>query len=144
MKSVLLSYSGSIHSAIVPCLSCRYTEPQFANAHLMPSVRGSINFNEVRICNSCPLQWTVTISCPLETKPGTCHKGCTFVHLFWHKTQQYKSRPWENQQSAYAKTKAQISFAVTAKLISTFVFATQIVQFLYFLKTKFPVTSHLL
>ena len=30
----------------------------------------------------------------------------------------------ENQHSAYAKTKAQISFAVTAKLISAFVFAT--------------------
>ena len=29
---------------------------------------------------------------------------------------------------AYAKIKAQISFAVTAKLISTFVFPTQIVQ----------------
>ena len=33
--------------------------------------------------------------------------------------------------SAYAKTKAQISSAVTAKLISAFVYATQIVQFLY-------------
>ena len=30
---------------------------------------------------------------------------------------------WENQQFAYAKTKTQISFAVTAKLISVFVFA---------------------
>ena len=30
----------------------------------------------------------------------------------------------------YAKTKADISFAVTAKLNSTFVFATRIVQFL--------------
>ena len=39
---------------------------------------------------------------------------------------------------------AQISFAVAAKLISTFVFATRIVQFLYFLNTKFPVSSHLL
>ena len=33
-----------------------------------------------------------------------------------------------------AKTKAQISFAVTAKLISTFVFATRIVQFLLYPK----------
>ena len=32
---------------------------------------------------------------------------------------------------AWAKTKAQISFAVTAKLISVFVFATRIVQRLY-------------
>ena len=30
---------------------------------------------------------------------------------------------------AYAKTKTQISFAVTAKLISAFVFASQIVQY---------------
>ena len=31
---------------------------------------------------------------------------------------------WENQHFAYAKTKTQISFAVTAKLISAFVFPT--------------------
>ena len=42
------------------------------------------------------------------------------------------------------KTKAQISFAVTAKLISAFVFATWIVQFLYFLNSKFPASGHLL
>ena len=35
---------------------------------------------------------------------------------------------WENQRTAYAKTKTQISFAVTAKLISAFVFASWIVQ----------------
>ena len=45
---------------------------------------------------------------------------------------------------AYAKTKAQISFAVTAKLISAFVFATRIVQSLHFLNTKFQASSHLL
>ena len=45
---------------------------------------------------------------------------------------------------AYAKTKTQISFAVTAKLISAFVFATRIVQSLYFLNTKFQASSHLL
>ena len=44
---------------------------------------------------------------------------------------------------AYAKTKTQISFAVTAKLISAFVFATGIVQSLYFLNTKFQASSHL-
>ena len=51
---------------------------------------------------------------------------------------------WENQHSAYAKTKAQNSFAVTAKLINAFVFATWIEQFLYFLNPRFPVPSHLL
>ena len=45
---------------------------------------------------------------------------------------------------AYAKTKTQISFAVTAKLISAFVFATRIVQSLYFLNPKFHASSHLL
>ena len=39
------------------------------------------------------------------------------------------------------KTKTQISFAV---LISAFVFATWIVQFLYFLNPKFPASNHLL
>ena len=38
----------------------------------------------------------------------------------------------------------QISFAVTAKLISVFVFATRIVQSLYFLNPKFQASSHLL
>ena len=51
---------------------------------------------------------------------------------------------WENQQFAYAKTKAQISFAVTAKLISAFVFATWIVHFLFFLNPKFQASSLLL
>ena len=45
---------------------------------------------------------------------------------------------------AYAKTKTQISFAVTAKLISAFVSATRIVQSLYFLNPKFQASSHLL
>ena len=42
-----------------------------------------------------------------------------------------------SEHFAYAKTKAQISFTVTAKLISVFVFATRIVQFLYFLNPTF-------
>ena len=45
---------------------------------------------------------------------------------------------------AYAKTKTQISFAVTAKLISAFVFATWIVQSLFYLNPKFQASSHLL
>ena len=51
---------------------------------------------------------------------------------------------YENQLFAYAKTKTQISFAVTAKLISAFVFAIRIVQFLYYLNPKFQASSHLL
>ena len=42
------------------------------------------------------------------------------------------------------KIKTQISFAITAKLISTFVFATRIVQSVYFLNPKFQAFSHLL
>ena len=37
----------------------------------------------------------------------------------------------------------QISFVVTAKPISAFIFATLIVEFLYFLYTKFQASSHL-
>ena len=45
---------------------------------------------------------------------------------------------------AHAKTKTQISFAVTAKLISAFVFATRIVQSLYYLNPKSHATNRLL
>ena len=45
---------------------------------------------------------------------------------------------------AYAKTKTQISLAVTAKLIIAFAFAIQIVQSLYYLHPKFQASSHLL
>ena len=44
----------------------------------------------------------------------------------------------------YAKTKTQISCAVTAQLISAFVFALRIVQSLYFLNPKFKASSYLL
>ena len=50
----------------------------------------------------------------------------------------------ENRLFANAKTKTQISFTVTAKLISAFVFPTQKVQFLYFPNPKFQASSHLL
>ena len=50
----------------------------------------------------------------------------------------------EKTKFCICKTKEQISFAITAKLISAFVFATRIVQFLYFINPKFPASSHLL
>ena len=43
---------------------------------------------------------------------------------------------------AYAKTKTQISFTETTKLISAFVFATQIEQSLFYLNTKFQASSY--
>ena len=49
-----------------------------------------------------------------------------------------------NRFFACAKTKTQISCAVTAKLISAFVFARRIVQSLLFLNTKFQASSHFL
>ena len=45
---------------------------------------------------------------------------------------------------AYAKTKTQISCAVTAQLISAFVFAIWIVQTLFYQNPKFQASSHLL
>ena len=42
------------------------------------------------------------------------------------------------------KTKTHISFAITAQLISAFVFAIRIVQSLYYLNPKFQASSHLL
>ena len=51
---------------------------------------------------------------------------------------------WENRLFAYAKTKTQISCAVTAQLIITFAFAIRIVQSFYYLNLKFQVNSHLL
>ena len=44
----------------------------------------------------------------------------------------------------YAKTKTQISCAVSAQLISAFVFAIRIVQSLYYLNPKFQASGHLL
>ena len=43
----------------------------------------------------------------------------------------------ENQQYDYAKLKAQISYAVTAQLISTVDFVTLILQFLSYIIPKF-------
>ena len=45
---------------------------------------------------------------------------------------------------AYEKTKPQISCAVTAQLISAFVFATQVAQPIDFLNLKFQASRHLL
>ena len=43
---------------------------------------------------------------------------------------------------ACAKTKTQVSCAVTAQLISAFVFATWIIKFLFFLNPKFQASFH--
>ena len=53
----------------------------------------------------------------------------------------YMSHIMRNRIFAYAKSKAQISFAVTAKLFRAFVFAAGIVLFLFFLNPKFQASS---
>ena len=53
------------------------------------------------------------------------------------KSKNYLSRVMRKPDFAEAKTMAQISLTITAKLISAFVFATRIVQFLYFLDPNF-------
>ena len=58
-------------------------------------------------------------------------------------TMAYEPPRQKNQQFAYAKTKVQISFAVTLKLISAYVFATRKVQTLFFLNPKLQASSHL-
>ena len=70
----------------------------------------------------------------------------TSIHsLCFEQNKKYNmSHPMGNQQSGYAKTKTQISFAVTAKLISPFVFDTRIVRFLFFLNSKFQASNSFL
>ena len=66
-----------------------------------------------------------------------------FVAFILCKVKRNWAASWENRLFAYAKTKTQISFAVTAKLISAFVFVTRIVQSLYFLNPKFHASRNL-
>ena len=59
--------------------------------------------------------------------------------LSWQNIKAKTSRVVRNRLFTYAKTKA-----VTAQLISAFIFATRIVQSLCFLNPKFQASSHLL
>ena len=70
-------------------------------------------------------------------KIGFILLGLIYAFMIW-------ASSWENRLFAYPKTKTQISFAVTAKLISAFVFAIRIVQSLYILNPKFQASSYLL
>ena len=67
-----------------------------------------------------------------------CERVVIFLFVFLYK------ELFLGRDSHYAKTKTQISFAVTAKLFSDFVFAVRIVQFLFHLNKKFQASSHLL
>ena len=68
----------------------------------------------------------------------------SFLKWFPHFPADQWAVSWENQIFTNAKTNAQISCAVTAQLISTFVFATWTAQFLLYLYTKFQNSSFLL
>ena len=94
------------------------------------------------------------IAC-FKSDPATAYKNtkatdqqsehpCSLILAFVDGFLDNMSRVVRKPAFAYAKTKTQISFAVTAKLISAFVFATRIVQSLYFLNPKFQASSHLL
>ena len=75
----------------------------------------------------------------------TCMSLFHYILLFTKKKNDAFEPPHGKTNNLHtAKTKAQISFAVTAKLISAFVFATRIVQFLLYLTPKFPASSLLL
>ena len=74
---------------------------------------------------------------PLNMRDYDFEKSTALMHSTW-------AASWENRIFACAKTKAQISFAVTAKLISAFVFATRIVYFLFYLNPKFQASSSFL
>ena len=56
----------------------------------------------------------------------------------------YMSHVMRKPFFAYAKTKTQISCAVTSQLISAFVFAIRLVQALFYLNPKFQASSYLL
>ena len=76
---------------------------------------------------------------------NSCTRICLITGKYSEELLRYNwAASWENRLFAYAKTKTQISFALTAKLISAFVFATRIVQLLYFLNPKNQVFSNFL
>ena len=78
------------------------------------------------------------------TKESFHHKILCRHLLGWLVLEIHLSRVTRKPAFAYVKTKPQTSCAVTAQLISAFVFATQIVQSLFFLNPKFKASSHLL
>ena len=70
------------------------------------------------------------------------HEKTCFLHM--KNTKAYMSLVMRKPAFCICEKKTQISFAVTAKLISAFVFAIRIVQSLYYLNPKFQASSHLL
>ena len=70
---------------------------------------------------------------------------CSYIKKYPFLCGMLKYEPrYEKTGFLHMLKQTQISFTVTAKLISAFAFTSQIVQSLFFLKLKFPASSHLL
>ena len=63
---------------------------------------------------------------------------------YWFPVFTYEPHHEKTNNLHNVKTKKQVSFGVTAKLICVFVFATRKVQSLFFLNPKFQASSHLM
>ena len=91
--------------------------------------------------HTCKQSLTCTICDPCGARTHTSHRGEMIEWLKMIMKSAFLAKAWENKR--FAKWKTQISFAVTLRLISAFVFATWVVQYLFFLNTKFQASSHL-
>ena len=109
------------------------------------------NFNSIPSLASLPdpptkplVSEVTDTSVHLSWAPGT-QIGASAVFAFQVEYFGYRTADVSVFESfAYVKTKAQISCTVTAQLISTFVFATLIVQFLSVLNPIYQASIHLL
>ena len=106
----------------------------------------------VLVCNSWSFTFTMNSKChvwviiyPNHTIPWQpiffSTNNCQMIFFSCHRT---TSRIMRKPTFSICENKGADSLAVTVKLINAFVFPTQIVQFVYFLNPKFPVSSHLL
>ena len=88
-------------------------------------------------CTGCSKSWLHTKVIPLVL-------SCIPIMLHQMFIAASMSHVMRKPDFCICEKKAQISFMVTVKLISAFVFATWIVQSLYFVNQKFLASSHLL
>ena len=103
------------------------------------------------LCFEIPLEEKrefVKLGLPLKFLKSNTIMRLTIQSVIWKILQvyhQYFEPPCEKTNNLHRqKTKTQIRFTVTVKLISVFVFATWIVNFLFFLNPKFRASSSFL
>ena len=107
---------------------------------VFPSICLSVCLCEFSFCFHYRLQLAYKRTL-ITMDTATClFRNIIAMYIFLH----HLSRPMGKPTICVSKTKVQISFAGTAKLISAFVFATRIVQFLFYLNPKFQASSLLL